>query len=131
MQTQTMPITTIGMQATAIYIVAHDWRTESVGMRRVQSQLMRATRDGSKQDAGMAVLNAYNLVLGYGTLAISGNHLTRTVVVVEPHRQIYHSSLFGHHTLEQSHIALLHRATDKLLLQGAMRRFTLRHNEDS
>ena len=97
-------------------------------MCRVQSQLMRTTRNRAEKNTCAAILHAYDLILGYGLLAIGCNHLTGTVVIIKTHRQIYRATLVRHLALQKCHITFFDRATNKLRLQCIMHLLALGEN---
>ena len=81
-----MAVAEVGVALVTVDVVTHDGRAESLVVGGVQSQLVCAACDGVEEDACSALLKGYHFVLGYGLLAILGNHLSGAVFVVEAHR---------------------------------------------
>ena len=67
----------------AVDVVADDRCAKSVGVCRMDSHLMGATRDGVEADACAAILYALNLINSMCRTAILRHHLARTMLIVE------------------------------------------------
>ena len=100
----------------AIYVVTNNRSIQALGMRCMDTQLVRATRNGIEAYARAAINIPLYIIYRMCRTTILGNHLAGAVFIIKFQGQTYLTMRNIHNTLKQCDIALLYGTRDKLLL---------------